>query len=68
MLLRWEALGEAELVVEENVLVLELTVINLSCTEEDREEADLSIHFQTSEEPIRVPDVMLGSRPHVLVH
>ena len=30
MQLRWEALGEAELLVEENVLVPELTGINLS--------------------------------------
>lgn len=77
MQLRWEALGEAEVAVEENVIILELTGIDLSVqqiklgsalaflregyTEEDREEADLTVHFQTPEEPIRMPDVRLGS-------
>lgn len=30
MQLRWEALGEAEVAVEENVIILELTGIDLS--------------------------------------
>ena len=42
-------------------LLLALAFLGESYTEEDREQTDLSIHFQAPEEPIRIPDVMLGS-------
>lgn len=58
---RWRALGEAELAVEENVLVLELTSILATHRKTD-------INFQTPEEPIRILDIMLGSPPPILVY
>lgn len=45
--LRWESLSEAELVMVKNVLVLELSDINLSYMEEDREKAFISVPCRT---------------------